>query len=244
MSFITPDWPAPEHVKALSTCCDGGVSAKGYASFNLATHVGDDHLSVTENRRRLIREAKLPAEPVWLEQIHGTTVVELDSFQQPSVIKADASLTRLEDKVCVVMTADCLPILLCKQDGSAVAAVHAGWRGLLSGVIENTVQMLGEPQEILAWLGPAIGPGCFEVGSEVKDAFTGKKEVMKQAFQQIDETHHMADLYALARITLLHSDVKRMYGGEHCTYNQLDQFYSYRREPVTGRMASLIWLQS
>ncbi|PCI69508.1 MAG: multi-copper polyphenol oxidoreductase [Piscirickettsiaceae bacterium] len=244
MSFITPDWPAPEQVNALSTCCDGGVSAHGYASFNIATHVGDDILSVAENRKRLVRDAKLPAEPVWLEQAHGTTVAVLGGARYPRVIEADASIARCDDRICAVMTADCLPILLCKQDGSAVAAVHAGWRGLLSGVIENTINALGEPQQILAWLGPAIGPGCFEVGAEVKGAFSNKKAVMGQAFQQIDEAHYMADLYALARMTLLHNGVKKMYGGEHCTYNQPDQFYSYRRQPITGRMASLIWLQS
>lgn len=239
-----PDWPAPNRVNALSTCCDGGVSEKGYGSLNLARHVGDVESSVTHNRKTLVQQANLPSEPVWLEQVHGTTVAELDGNDDKSVIQADASVTRQENRVCSVMTADCLPILLCKKDGSAVAAIHAGWRGLLAGVIENTVPTLGEPSQVLAWLGPAIGPGRFEVGNEVKLAFTNKRAILGQAFQQQDSTHELADLYALARMTLLHCGVERMYGGEHCTYNQPNQFFSYRREPVTGRMASLIWLQS
>ena len=141
------------------------------------------------------------------------------------------------------MTADCLPILLCNKQGSVVAALHAGWRGLLAGVVENTINQLGEPEELLAWCGPAIGPGKFEVGIEVEKAFVEKKTIMKQAFQQVDQSHFLADLYALARMTLLDCGVKNIFGGEYCTYNQANKFYSYRREPITGRMASLIWIQ-
>lgn len=246
MHIITPDWPAPEPVKALVTCRQGGVSQVGYASFNLAQHVADDEALVEANRQQLIQQAKLPSQPVWLDQVHGINVIDISDsdVNGTAVPQADASIARNQHSVCAVMTADCLPVLLCKADGSAVAAVHAGWRGLLSGVIENTVSQLGEAERVLAWLGPAIGPGQFEVGLEVKQAFADKKSVMQQAFQQVDRTHYLADLYALARMTLLHCGVKRMYGGEHCTYNQPNQFYSYRRDAVTGRMASLIWLQS
>lgn len=244
MKCITPDWPAPERIKALSTSRLGGVSLGGYSSLNLANHVADNELSVAQNKSILVRKGRLPSQPIWLEQVHGTTVVELSGAVNSTVPIADASMTRSSNVVCAVMTADCLPILLCKKDGSAVAVIHAGWRGLLAGVIENTVLSLGQPEQILAWLGPAIGPGCFEVGSEVKNAFVEKTPNMQQAFQQSDEEHFLADLYALARITLLQCGVKRMYGGEHCTYNQSDQFYSYRRDGVTGRMASLIWLET
>ena len=244
MDFIIPDWPAPDNIKALSTSRDGGVSLAGYSSLNLAMHVGDCESSVVKNRTALIQQCQLPAEPVWLDQVHGTKVVDLERLSGSALVQADAAITRSENLLCTVMTADCLPILLCKMDGTAVAAIHAGWRGLLAGVIENTVLSLTEPEKILAWLGPAIGPSRFEVGGEVRNAFVDKKPIMQQAFQQLDRTHYLADLYALARITLLSCGVKRMYGGEHCTYNQADQFYSYRREPETGRMASLIWRQS
>lgn len=243
MSCITPDWPAPTQVKALTTCRDGGVSEAGYTSFNLASHVDDEPLAVANNRENLVQQFKLPAQPVWLNQVHGTAVVDLGSIDMATVAEADASMTIKPNQVCAVMTADCLPILLCNEQGSIVAAVHAGWRGLLAGVVENTVTALGSSETLLAWLGPAIGPGCFEVGAEVKQAFVDKKAIMRQAFQQVDDTHHLADLYALARMTLLQCGVKKIYGGEHCTYNQFNQFYSYRREPITGRMASLIWLQ-
>jgi len=243
MEFIKPDWPAPDCVKALSTCRLGGVSGGEYGTFNLASHVGDDELLVSQNKSILVEKGGLPEQPIWLEQVHGTSVLDIDNVDKLDVPQADASISRKANKVCAVMTADCLPILLCKKDGSAVAAIHAGWRGLLAGVVENTVARLAEPQNILAWLGPAIGPENFEVGGEVKTAFVERSPVMQQAFQQVDETHYHADLYALARITLLQSGVKKMYGGEHCTYNQADQFYSYRRDGVTGRMASLIWLE-
>jgi len=243
MDCITPDWPAPTQVKALTTCRNGGVSEAGYASFNLANYVGDEPLAVANNHEKLVHQFKLPASPVWLNQVHGTAVVDLASIDKAAVIEADASIATEPKQVCAVMTADCLPILLCNEQGSIVAAVHAGWRGLLAGVIENTVAALGSSETLLAWLGPAIGPGCFEVGSEVKQAFVDKKTIMQQAFQQIDDVHYLADLYALARMTLLQCGVNKIYGGEHCTYNQSIQFYSYRREPVTGRMASLIWLQ-
>jgi len=244
MDFIKPDWPAPDCVKALSTCRLGGVSSREYGTFNLASHVGDEELLVSQNKSILLEKGELPAQPFWLEQVHGTTVVDIDNVGNLNVPQADASISRKANNICAVMTADCLPILLCKKDGSAVAAIHAGWRGLLAGVIEQTVSRLADPQNLLAWLGPAIGPGNFEVGREVKAAFVEKNHIMQQAFQQVDATHFHADLYALARITLIQSGVKRMYGGEHCTYNQADQFYSYRRDGVTGRMASLIWLDT
>jgi len=244
MKFIKPDWPAPDCVKALSTCRLGGVSGGKYDAFNLGNHVGDDELLVSQNKSILLEQGSLPTSPVWLEQVHGTSVIDIDKLYEPVIPVADASISRKENNVCAVMTADCLPILLCKKDGSAVAAIHAGWRGLLAGIVESTVSRLAEPQHILAWLGPAIGPGNFEVGGEVKTAFIEKNHIMQQAFQQVDDVHFHADLYALARITLLKSGVKRMYGGEHCTYNQLDKFYSYRRDGVTGRMASLIWLDA
>jgi YfiH family protein len=243
MNVITPDWPAPAHVRALTTCRDGGVSDGFYASLNLGNHVGEKALSVQQNRDILFKQMQLPAKPLWLDQIHSTKVVEHNGGHVDMPIQADATIAKKEGLVCVVMTADCLPILLCNKGGTVVAALHAGWRGLLTGVVENTIDQLGEAEDLLAWCGPAIGPGRFEVGIDVEKAFVEKKSVMKQAFQQTDQTHFLADLYALARMTLLHCGVKNIFGGEYCTYNHANQFYSYRREPITGRMASLIWIQ-
>ena len=243
MDLIFPSWPAPECVKALTTCRQGGFSQAPYTSLNLALHVNDESAVVAKNRARLSQRCLLPSEPIWLEQVHGVKVLDLDQVDKSSPLQADGSLSRQQNSVCAVMTADCLPILLCKSDGSAVAAIHAGWRGLLSGVVENAIASLAEPEKILAWLGPAIGPGCFEVGDEVRQAFYLKSQVMAQAFKASENSKYLADLYALARITLIQQGVKRIYGGDYCTYNQADMFYSYRREPITGRMASLIWLQ-
>lgn len=243
MQFITPDWPAPARVSTLTTCRDGGQSRGLYAGLNFAQHVGDDSSAVLANRAALRKELTLPSEPVWLEQIHGTSIVELDTLTTQKLPRADAAISKSADQVCAVMTADCLPVLMCSENGTVVAAVHAGWRGLLAGVIEQTAKKMGSSNKLLVWLGPAIGPGQFEVGEDVKTAFVNKQSNMAQAFQRVDSTHYLADLYALARMTLLACGVKKIYGGEHCTYNEPDLFYSYRREPVTGRMASLIWLQ-
>ena len=243
MSIIKAEWPAPEQVVALTTCRDGGVSQGGFSSFNLATHVNDEPSSVAENRCILQKKFQLPEAPSWLDQVHGCDIVELGDSGDHA-LQADAVIARTKNRVCAVLTADCLPVLLCTEDGRAIAAIHAGWRGLLNGIIEKTVAKLAPADTVLAWLGPAIGPASFEVGIEVREAFVSKQPVMQQAFREVDETHYLADLYALARIRLVQNGVKRIYGGEHCTYNEADNFYSYRREPVTGRMASLIWLQA
>lgn len=240
---LDANWPAPVAVKAFTTYRTGGYSPANYTSLNLALHVNDDVNNVKLNRQSLTTALDLPSDPVWLDQVHGAQLVELSVAEQSINLQADGAVTQQKDKVCAVLTADCLPVLLCNKQGTQVAAVHAGWRGLLGGVIENAVAMFEKPDDVLAWLGPAIGPAHFEVGREVKDAFTDKKPVMQQAFRYVDKTHCLADLYALARMTLLDCGVKKMYGGEHCTYNESDKFYSYRREPITGRMASLIWLQ-
>ena len=243
MRFIEADWPAPEQVAALTTCRDGGVSQDGFSSFNLANHVDDQAAAVISNRAVLRRELSLPEDPVWLNQVHGCDIYQLDGVAT-SVPQADAVIARATNRVCAVLTADCLPVLLCNKNGTAIAAIHAGWRGLLGGIIEKTVAQLAPADTLLAWLGPAIGPGEFEVGAEVRDAFMARDSISQQAFRRVDESHYLADLYALARMRLLQNGVKRIYGGEHCTYNAADQFYSYRREPITGRMASLIWLQA
>jgi hypothetical protein len=226
--FLIPDWPAPANVKALVT-----TRAHG----NLAHHVGDQKSAVAA---RLALRAHLPAEPAWLTQVHGTRCVEAEGVE--SATEADASTTRTPGVVCAVLTADCLPILLCDDTGTVVAAAHAGWRGLVSGVVESTVAAMAVPGErLLAWLGPAIGPTAFEVGDEVRAAFVSIDAGAGDAFVAQPNGKWLCDLYALARRRLAAMGVTRVSGGDRCTFTETHAFYSYRRERETGRMASLIW---
>lgn len=238
IAWINPTWPAPTGVRATSTLRPGGVSEGEFASLNLGNHVGDDPVRVIENRRRLCTTLDLPTEPLWLNQVHGTQVVQAEA---PATRVADAAWTAQRGVVCAVMTADCLPILLCDRQGTRVAAAHAGWRGLVGGVLEATVAALN-CADLMAWLGPAIGPDAFEVGDEVREAFAKKLGPCEQAFQPYGDKW-LADLYALARLTLQRAGIDRVYGGEFCTYRDADRFFSYRRDSRTGRMASLIWLE-
>lgn len=239
LDLIHPDWPAPCNVHALVTTRRGGVSQGPWASLNLATHVGDEPADVAENRRRL--GTYLPAEPAWLNQVHGVRVV--DAARTAPGATADASFTRTRGAVCAVLTADCLPLLLCDEAGSVVAAVHAGWKGLAAGVIEATVTAMAEPGErLLAWLGPAIGPDHFEVGNEVRAAFLAHDAQAAAAFVAVDADHWRGDLYLLARQRLLALNIHRITSAEFCTMCEGERFYSFRRDDVTGRMASCIWL--
>lgn len=237
--LIIPDWPAPSNVKALQTTRQGGFSKGAYTSLNLGEHVGDDPLLVASNRQRLNRF--VPTEPVWMRQIHGTKVI--DAAEAGCLPEADAALARTRDSVCCVMTADCLPVLLCDREGTVVAAAHAGWRGLMQGVIEATIShMQVPPAELLAWLGPAIGPQAFEVGDEVREGFINRQADAAQAFIAHAEGKWLADIYLLARQRLQAAGVSQIHGGQFCTYTDSTRFFSYRRDKVTGRMASLIWL--
>lgn len=237
---IVPDWPAPAHVRALVTTRAGGMSRGPYAAMNLALHVGDDAAAVAENRRRL--RLRLPAEPLWLEQVHGTRAV--DAAAAESGCRADASVAGAREVVCAVLTADCLPVLLCDEAGSAVAAAHAGWRGLAGGVVESAVAAMRRPPEsLLAWLGPAIGPQAFEVGDEVREAFLAGAPAAAAAFVPRAGGKWLADLYRLATLRLNALGVSRVFGGGFCTYREAERFYSFRREGRTGRMASLIWME-
>lgn len=240
-TFIYPEWSAPARVKAFTTTRAGGVSLPPYDELNLGMHVHDDVEAVQENRA--ILSALLPEEPIWLEQVHGVRVVDLDhpDFEPTD---ADAALTRTPGKVCCVMTADCLPVLLTDRQGRVVAAAHAGWRGLLEGVLENTVRAMGIPvNEVLAWLGPAIGPLAFEVGSEVKDAFVAVDKDSASAFDRLHQGKYYADIYKLARLRLEKLGVDDISGGDLCTFHDEERFFSFRREKQTGRMASLIWIE-
>lgn len=239
--LIIPRWPLPKGVAACSSTRIGGVSQPPYDSLNLGAHCGDNPEHVAENRRRLFAAGALPSSPVWLEQVHGTTVLSLDGGPYASK-RADASYSRTPGTVCAVMTADCLPVLFCNLDGTEVAAAHAGWRGLCEGVLEETVSHFSDkPGNILAWLGPAIGPTAFEVGPEVREAFMAKDAQADAAFRAQGEKY-FADIYQLARQRLANVGVERVYGGEYCTHSQPETFFSYRRDGTTGRLASFIWL--
>lgn len=263
---IIPDWPAPIGVRALQTTRNGGLSDAPYTSLNLGTHVGDAPLIVARNR--ILLNAILPSEPVWLEQVHGTVVVKADAAS--CVPMADACIARKRGAVCVVMTADCLPILLCDTQGIVVAAIHAGWRGLAAGVIEETVSAMQtevfvrasparesahQPMQFMAWLGPAISQAAFEVGAEVREIFVAQNPAATSAFtlspsvvplstdSSAESEKFHADLYALARLRLNALGITQIYGGNRCTHTESDTFFSYRRDGVTGRMATFIWLE-
>jgi YfiH family protein len=240
--FFIPDWPMPPGVCSLMTTRQGGVSREPFASFNLGDHVGDDPGDVHANRALL--GALIKATPAWLNQVHGTQVVDAASVKQSAVPPAaDASFSRQRGVGCVVMTADCLPVLFCDDAGQVVAAAHAGWRGLLAGVLEATVAAMGvAPQHVMAYLGPAIGPLAFEVGEEVRAAFVAREARAAQAFKPLPTGKWLADIYLLARQRLSGQGVERVFGGSFCTVSDAAHFYSYRRDGQTGRMASLIWI--
>ena len=243
-TFIIPNWPAPANVRAIQTTRSGGVSQAPYHSLNLGAHVNDDPLAVAHNRQLL--SPYLPAEPVWINQVHG--IEAIDAATAGCAIQADAAYAIKANTVCVTMTADCLPVLLCDEAGTVVAAVHAGWKGLLDGVIESAINsmQLAMPnlaiQSLMAWLGPAIGPQAFEVGAEVREAFIMKDANAALAFESIGSEKWLGNIYQLARQRLNKIGVSQIYGGDLCTYTDAVQFFSYRRDIVTGRMASIIWL--
>lgn len=255
LNFIVPNWPAPANVKALQTTRTGGISQAPYESLNFGAHVNDDAIAVAKNRQLL--SPYLPSEPVWVNQVHGIEVI--DAAKSTCMQNADASFTTKPNVVCVTMTADCLPVLFCDKAGTVVAAVHAGWRGLCDGVIEAAVNKLSvEKSEILAWLGPAIGPDAFEVGDEVRQQFIQHDQQAEQAFQSLGDHEinqkWLCNMYMIAQQRLNKIGVTQIYGGsEHgtydknctekfCTYTDDARFFSFRRDKVTGRMASLIWL--
>jgi len=241
VAWLTPQWPAPAVVHALSTERGGGGSAAPYVSLNLASHVGDAAAAVAENRRRLRIAAELPAEPSWLTQIHGTRIADLDVVGPAG--PADGALTRRHGRVCAILTADCLPVLFAEDSGAAIAAAHAGWRGLAGGVLEATVRALAvAPPTLLVWLGPAIGPKHFEIGPEVRDELLRGDPGAHAAFEVNARGRYLADLSALARRRLERLGIERIYGGGECTYTDGDRYFSYRRDGETGRQATLIWL--
>lgn len=235
---ITPTWPAPINVRAFTTTRGGGFSEGPYQSFNLGN--AEDDPTVPKNRELLRAALKLPAEPVWLKQVHGTDVVDAATAKAGAI--ADAAWTRQRAVVAVIRTADCLPVFLCNRQGTEVGIVHAGWRGLAAGVVEAGLDSMRSPKdELLAWLGPAIGPTAYEVGAEVRTAFVETDPEAASAFVPNAAGRWLADMYVLARRRLRAAGVSAIYGGDYCTASQPDLFFSYRRDGTTGRMASLIW---
>lgn len=236
-----PDWPAPPGVRSFISYRSGGLSQGPYASNNLGHHVGDDPDAVRENRERLRRHLGID-EPVWLNQVHGTRIVRAEAVGH--LPEADGSTTQERGRVCAVLSADCLPVLLCDSAGTQVAAVHCGWRGLAEGILAQAIAEFASPaSELLAYLGPAIGPRRYEVGAEVRDALA--RSVDYDAFSKpvADKPNHfLVDLYAVARAQLHSAGLTAIYGGGRCTFDEEEHFFSYRRDGVTGRMASLIWL--
>lgn len=240
--WITPDWPAPPQVKAAATLRTGGVSEGPFSSLNLGSHVGDAPAAVAENRRLLRRALALPAEPTWLNQVHGVNVVDAEE-SSTSTPTADASVARGAGVVCVVMTADCLPVLFCDRQGKRVAAAHAGWRGLAGGVLGATIKALDvSPSQLMAWLGPAIEQDAFEVGDEVREQFVKLDAGNVAAFQTNARGRWQADLYQLARNELARLGVAAVHGGGFQCFADSKRFFSYRRESRTGRTATLVWL--
>lgn len=250
IDIITPQWPAPANVGAAITLRSGGCSTAPFDQSNLALHVQDQPESVLANRHSLVQSLKLPAPPLWLDQVHGTDIVYVP--EAAATARADGSYSDQAGAACAVLTADCLPVLFCDRAGTQVAAAHAGWRGLCGGILRKTVATFKQPAEqLLAYLGPAIGPQVFEVGGEVLQAFLDQaqnpwqQQAIKAAFsaQGSAQGKYLADLYALARAELNASGVSQIYGGDYCSYSDSERFYSYRREPKTGRNGSLIWLR-
>jgi YfiH family protein len=242
LDLIEAEWPAPSNVRAVATTRVGGVSVGAYASLNLGSHVGDDARAVGENRMRLRTALALPLDPVWLNQVHGSAVVEATSHDSPPT--ADASFARGAGQACVVLTADCLPVLLCDREGTRVAAAHAGWRGLAGGVVESALRAMGvAPDRVLAWLGPAIEQEMFEVGPEVREQFVARAADNAVAFKANARGRWQADLYDLARRELARLGVTQVFGGGFRCYGERDRFFSFRRDGTTGRMASLVWMK-
>ena len=234
MPKFSANWPAPKNIHAFTTTCENGYSKAPYASNNLALHVGDNEADVLKNRRELIRSLSLPNEPAWLEQTHSTDAVIVENETNRT---ADAAITRIKQQPLVIMTADCLPILLCNREGTEIAAIHAGWRGLLNGIVENTLKKMQTPSaNLLAWIGPAICQQCYKTSSEVKEAYLKQYPFTTGAFDDLQ-----ANLPKLAELILNSAGVLSIFQSNACTFELKNKFYSYRRQSQTGRIATIIW---
>lgn len=246
-NYIKPNWPAPQNIHAFTTTRHHGFSKKPFSSLNLADHVGDDPKAVLANRNKLKVDSDLPTEPIWLKQTHSTKVICLDNYNSNEPPNADAAYTTMPNKICAVMTADCLPLLISTKNGLIVAAIHAGWQGMVAGIIESTLDELSKItklQDLLVWLGPAIGPNAFFIKDDVRQQFLSKDPQAKLAMQKQDSDTWSLNIYTIAKQRLQERGITYIYGGDHCTYTEEQLFFSYRRDKqVTGRIASLIYRQ-
>lgn len=247
LQLLQPDWPAPKNVRAYVSTRKGGVSTGEYMGLNLGAHVKDNPSHVDVNRLLFQARTKMPNTLVWLNQVHGTRTLELPIDSECSIDgkskQADAAMTKEANQVCAILTADCLPVFLTNVSGTQVSALHAGWRGLCDGVIEEAISHFDKPDNLIAWMGPAIGPQSFEVGEEVREAFIERIPEAALAFSSKGKGKWLGDLYLLARQRLKVAGVNQIYGGDRCTFTEKEWFYSYRRDGVTGRMASVIWFE-
>lgn len=240
MNYLKANWPAPPNISAVTTLRNGGSSQPPYDSYNLGLHVGDQNAAVYSNRRALRKSLMLPAEPIWLEQVHSARCIEVETA---SCRRADAAVTRSSHHPLVIMTADCVPIILCDSHGTVIAAIHGGWRGLDAGIIESTLKTMSHSaHDLMAWVGPAICASCFEVGDEVYQAFVKKDTAMKQYFHPI-ENKWLGNLAGISEHILKSHGVGLVFQSHQCTFEQKKHFFSYRRQAQTGRMATLIWFK-
>jgi len=245
MKFLTPDWPAPSHVKAVMTTRTGGHSSPPYDSLNLATHVGDNLDTVLANRALVAQALALPSEPCWINQVHGVRVLDVDSEACQPIVDADGSATSQANKVLAVLTADCLPVFITNRSGSFIMLLHAGWRGVADDIISKSVRDCGQPSsELMAWIGPGIGKTAFECGAEVRDEFLSNGTALPAHFQSIpsQENKFFGDLSSMAQWQCHQLGLAWVGASNECTYLNKQDFFSFRREGVTGRMASFMWL--
>ncbi len=239
--WLWANWPAPKHVRAGTSIRIGGFSKKPYNELNLAQHVGDSTDHVKKNRDTLIYYLGLQSEPIWLNQTHSSEIILLDT--NPENRNADGSVATKQNKICTVMTADCVPVLFCNEDGTKIAAIHAGWKGICGGIIENAIKSFPEPETILVWIGPCISSEHYEVGRDVYETCLNHSNLIENAFKQTTEGHWHCDLVEITKILLKNAGVGAIYECNLCTYKMDDLFFSYRRDGVTGRTASMIWME-
>ncbi len=240
-TWLWADWPAPENIRAGTTTRKPGFSQNQFAMLNLATHVGDDKYHVEKNRNFLVKHLKLSSPPYWLSQTHSNRIICLDDVVTDT--NADGAYTTIKNRICTIMTADCVPLLFCNSTGTKVAAVHAGWKGICNGIIEKAVELLDKPSTIMVWIGPCICAKHYEVGTDVYDSCRKHLSLTQTAFEQTDKNHWQCDLVSIVKIILKNRGIGAIYECGLCTYEQENLFYSYRRDGVTGRTASMIWME-
>lgn len=239
--WLWADWPAPKRIRAGTSIRIGGYSKIPFNSLNLAQHVGDDPTDVKKNRETLSYHLELPSEPIWLNQTHSSKIISIDST--PENRDADGSFTTKQNNICAVLTADCVPVLFCKKDGTKIAAIHAGWKGICDGIIENAIKTFSEPETILVWIGPCISSQHYEVGKDVYTSCLNHSNLLKSAFKQTKVDHWHCNLVKIVKIILENANVGAIYECNLCTYKMDELFFSYRRESNTGRTASMIWME-